>query len=165
MGTPTEREVLDYPTFHVAVRELATRVHDSGYQPDWIVCIARGGLLIGGALGYALSIKNIATMNIEYYSGIDERLDVPVVLPPVLDLVDLEHTRVLVVDDVADTGETLHMVIELLSESVDEARSLVIFEKSRSIIRPDYVWRRTDDWISFPWSTDAPVGTPIGSAG
>jgi hypoxanthine phosphoribosyltransferase len=103
-------------------------------------------------------MKNIATLNVEFYTDVDQRLDVPVVLPPVLDLVDLANTKVLVVDDVADTGETLAMVIALLSRSVAETRSLVIYEKSRSMIRPDYVWRRTDRWITFPWSAEPPVG-------
>jgi hypoxanthine phosphoribosyltransferase len=152
-----QREELTYERFGWAARELAAMVVDSGYEPDWIVCIARGGMLIGGALGYALPLKNIATINVEFYTDVDQRLDVPVVLPPVLDLVDLENTQVLVVDDVADTGETLKMVIDLLTPSVAEVRSAVLYEKSRSIVRPEYVWRRTDDWINFPWSTKPPV--------
>jgi hypoxanthine phosphoribosyltransferase len=154
------REVLDYELFGVAARQLATQVVESGFQPDWIVCIARGGLLIGGAIGYALPLKNIATLNVEFYTDIDERLEVPVVLPPVLDLVDLENTKVLVVDDVADTGETLAMVIDLLTPSVSELRSAVLYEKPRSLVHPDYVWRHTDRWINFPWSTLPPVSTP-----
>lgn len=154
------REVLTYEGFGAAARELATQVVESGFEPDWIVCIARGGLLIGGAIGYALPLKNIATLNVEFYTDVDERLEVPVVLPPVLDLVDLENTKVLVVDDVADTGETLAMVIELLSPSVSELRSLVLYEKTRSVVHPDYVWQHTDRWIDFPWSTLPPVGTP-----
>jgi hypoxanthine phosphoribosyltransferase len=147
------REELGWNDFGSASRELAAQVAQSGYEPDWLVSIARGGLLIGGALGYALSMKNTATINVEFYTGIDERLDVPVVLPPVLNLLELSDTKVLVVDDVADTGETLKMVIDLLSASVAEVRSLVIYEKSRSIVKPEYVWKRTDDWINFPWST------------
>ena len=81
----------------------------------------------------------------------------PVVLPPVLDLVELANTKVLVADDVADTGETLKMVLDLLSPNVDEVRSVVLYEKTRSVVRPDYVWKKTDDWINFPWSTEPPV--------
>jgi hypoxanthine phosphoribosyltransferase len=152
------REVLTYERFGEAVRELAAQVVDSGYRPDWIVCIARGGMLLGGALGYALPLKNIATMNVEFYTDVDERREAPVVLPPVLDLIDLAHTKVLVVDDVADTGETLKMVVEeILRPVVAEVRSAVLYEKSRSMVQPDYVWRRTDDWINFPWSTQPSI--------
>lgn len=162
MTAPAEpaREVLTYERFGEAVRELTTSIVESGYRPDWIVCIARGGLMLGGAIGYALPLKNIATLNVEFYTDVDERLDVPVVLPPVLDLVDLAHTKVLVVDDVADTGETLKLVVEMLAPSVEEVRSAVLYEKSRSVVRPDYSWRKTDDWINFPWSTLPPIGRP-----
>jgi hypoxanthine phosphoribosyltransferase len=40
---------------------------------------------------------------------------------------------------------------------VAEARVAVLYEKSRSTIASEYVWRRTDDWITFPWSADPPV--------
>lgn len=158
--TNPAREVLTYERFGSAIRELTGTIVDSGYEPDWIVCIARGGLMVGGAIGYALPLKNIATLNVEFYTDVDERLDAPVVLPPVLDLVDLAHTKVLVVDDVADTGETLKLVVELLAPSVEEVRSAVLYEKARSVLRPDYSWRKTDDWIDFPWSTLPPVGRP-----
>ncbi len=160
MESPDRREVLTYERFGEAVRELATQIVDSGWRADWIVCIARGGLLVGGALGYALPLKNIATINVEFYTDVDERLDAPVLLPPVLDLVDLANTNVLVVDDVADTGETLKLVVELLAEDVAEVRSAVLYEKSRSVLRPDYAWRATDDWIDFPWSTLPSVSRP-----
>jgi hypoxanthine phosphoribosyltransferase len=153
----TEREVLTYERFGEAVRDLATMVHESDYRPDWIVAIARGGLIIGGALAYALGHKNIATVNVEFYTGIDERLDVPVELPPVLDLDDIANRRVLIVDDVADTGETLRLVVEKCEGAVAELRSLVLYEKSRSVVNADYVWKRTDQWINFPWSTLPPV--------
>jgi uncharacterized protein len=153
----TDREVLTYDQFGTAVRELASVVVDSGYDPDWIVAIARGGLLIGGALGYAIGLKNIATINVEFYTDVDQRLEAPVVLPPVLDLIDLENTRVLVVDDVADTGETLKLVVDLLTPAVAEVRSAVLYRKARSILAPDYAWRSTDAWINFPWSTEPPV--------
>jgi hypothetical protein len=155
-----EREELSYERFGVAARELAQLVCDDGYEPDWIVGIARGGLLIAGAIGYALSIKNIATINVEFYTDVEERLEMPVLLPPVLNLLDLTDTRVLVVDDVADTGETLKMVLDLLATSVAEVRSLVIYEKSRSMVKGDFVWKHTDQWINFPWSSEVPIRAP-----
>ena len=91
-------------------RELAEAVADDGYRPDMILGIARGGLLVAGALGYALGVKNTFTMNVEFYTGIDERLDMPMILPPVPDLVDFADFKVLIADDVADTGATLQLV-------------------------------------------------------
>lgn len=153
------REVLSYERFGTAVRQLATTVLESGFEPDWIVAIARGGLIIGGALAYALGHKNIATVNVEFYTGIDDRLDVPVELPPVLNLDDLVNRRVLLVDDVADTGETLKMVLDKCRPAVEEIRSAVLYHKPRSVVVPDYAWRSVDSWIDFPWSALPPVGT------
>jgi hypoxanthine phosphoribosyltransferase len=96
-------------------------------------------------------------MNVEFYTGIDERLDMPMILPPVPDLVDLAEARVLVADDVADTGQTLVLVKDFLAGRVGDVRVAVLYEKSPSIVRCEYVWRRTDHWIDFPWSTEAPV--------
>ncbi len=154
----TGREVLSYEGFGTAVRDLAERIHDDGFEPDWILAIARGGLIIGGAVAYALGHKNIATINVEFYTGVDERLDVPVELPPVLNLDDLANRRVLVADDVADTGETLKLVLDKCGPAVVDLRSVVLYEKPRSVVRADYVWRHTDRWIDFPWSSRPPVG-------
>jgi uncharacterized protein len=152
-----ERERLSWPQFGAAVRGLARRVSDDRYEPDLILSIARGGLLVGAALGYALDVKNTWTMNVEFYTGVDERLDVPMLLPPVPDLVDLESSRMLIADDVADTGETLRLVKDFCAGKVREVRCAVLYEKSRSVVKSEYVWRRTDLWIDFPWSAHAPV--------
>ena len=151
------REELDYAGFGIATRDLCRQVVESGYEPDWIVAIARGGLLIGGAVAYALSLKNIGVVNVEFYTDVEERLDVPVMLPPALNLADLADTKLLIVDDVADTGETLKLVVDTCAPVVDDIRSLVIYEKPRSIISADYVWRYTEQWINFPWSSEPPL--------
>jgi hypoxanthine phosphoribosyltransferase len=153
----SERESMSWNDLGRGARELAEAVIADGWRPDMLLSIARGGLLLGGALGYALDVKNTFTMNVEFYVGVDERLPMPMILPPVPELVDLEEARVLVVDDVADTGETLHLVAETVRPQVQELRTAVLYEKSRSIVQSDYVWRRTDDWIMFPWSSLPPV--------
>ena len=116
-----------------------------------------GGLVVGGALAYALEVKNTFTMNVEFYVAVDERLPVPMILPPVPELVDLDEARVLIADDVADTGRTLALVKGFCAGRVGEARVAVLYEKPRSIVRCEYVWRRTDRWIDFPWSAHGPI--------
>src|SRR6476620_912632 len=138
-------------------RELAEAVAADGYVPDMILGIARGGLLVAGAIGYALGVKNTFTMNVEFYTGVDERLDVPMILPPVPELVDLESARMLIADDVADTGETLKLVQDFCAGKGAEVRCAVLYEKPPSAVKCEYVWRRTDRWIDFPWSAEAPV--------
>ena len=158
-----EREILTWEAFGQASRDLAQMVADDGYEPDMVLSIARGGLLIGGAMGYALSIKNTYTMNVEFYTDIDERLEVPRILPPAPDFVDLHEAKILIVDDVADTGHTLKSVYEFCEGKVGEVRTAVIYEKPRSVVKCDYVWKRTDLWINFPWSDKPPVAVREGA--
>ncbi len=152
--------MLTWDLYGSAVRVLAQQIADDGFTPDIILGIARGGLIPAGSIGYALSIKNCYLMNVEYYTDIDERLDVPVILPPYLDMVDLNDADVLVVDDVADTGHTLQKVYEFVADKVNTTRAAVLYEKPRSVIQCEYVWRRTDKWINFPWSSESPIVPP-----
>ncbi|HEX2154510.1 MAG TPA: phosphoribosyltransferase [Acidimicrobiia bacterium] len=152
-----ERETLDWAGYGLAVRQLAGEIADSGYRPDIILAIARGGLFVAASLGYALSVKNLYVMNLEFYTGVGTRLDVPMVLPPYLDPGELADARILVADDVADTGLTLEAVHEFSSDVVAESRTAVLYEKPTSVVVCDYVWRRTDRWVNFPWSTEPPL--------
>jgi hypothetical protein len=152
-----ERELMTWDDLGRGSRELAEAVAADGYRPDMILGIARGGLLVAGGLGYALGVKNTFTMNVEFYTGVDERLELPMILPPVPDLVDFGETRVLIADDVADTGATLQLVQDFCAGKVAEVRCAVLYEKPRSVVQCEYVWRRTDRWITFPWSAEEPV--------
>jgi hypothetical protein len=159
-ATPTQappRERMGWAELGEASRVLARAIVDDGYEPDLILGIARGGLLVAGALSYALGVKNTFTMNVEFYTGVDERLPVPMILPPVPALVDLHDSRMLIADDVADTGQTLALVKGFCAGQVGEVRTAVLYEKPRSIVTCDYVWRRTELWIEFPWSEEPPV--------
>ncbi|GAA0579703.1 phosphoribosyltransferase [Paractinoplanes ferrugineus] len=127
-----ERETLGWEDFGRAGRELAQQVVDDGYQADLILAVARGGLLPAGAISYALGVKNLHLVNVEFYTGVDERLDVPVMLAPVPQAAELAGARVLIVDDVADTGGTLELVRAHCAAHVAEARCAVIYEKPHS---------------------------------
>jgi hypothetical protein len=153
-----EREEMSWDDLGTGARALAEMVHGDGYRPDIILAIARGGLLVAGALGYALGVKNLYTMNVEFYTDVDKRLPVPMILPPVPEFVDLLESRVLIGDDVADTGQTLAVVKQFCEGKVGEVRCAVLYEKPRSVVSCEYVWRRTERWIDFPWSARPPVG-------
>src|SRR4029078_5786392 len=151
------RERMSWQELGSGARELAEQVVADGYRPDIILGIARGGLVGAGALSYALDVKNTFTMNVEFYTGIDERLPVPMLLPPVPELVDLHDVRMLIADDVADTGQTPELVTGFCAGQVGEVRVAVLYEKPRSIVDCEYVWKRTDLWIDLPWSAEPPV--------
>ncbi|MFH8787216.1 phosphoribosyltransferase [Streptomyces roseoverticillatus] len=151
------RENLTYPIFGEAIRELAQTIADDGYEPDIILSIARGGVFVAGGLAYALDCKNIHLVNVEFYSGVGETMEMPVMLAPVPDQIDFTDKKVLIADDVADTGKTLKLVHDFCKDHVAEVRSAVIYEKSHSLVKCEYVWKRTEDWINFPWSVEPPV--------
>ena len=126
--TAPDREVLTWQGFGDASRELTKQIVDSGWVPDLIVAIARGGLIPAGAIAYAMDGKRVPVVDAVADSG--------KTLKMVMDLID-EHGLSL------DGSSSVHV----------EARSAVIYKKPVSIIEPDYVWAYTDKWINFPWST------------
>ena len=136
-----ERETLTWDGFGAATRDLARDILASGFEPEVVVAIARGGLLPAGAIAY----------------GLGTVLDAPEVLPPALDMAYLDGRRVLLVDDVADSGRTLALAVQLLKDKGADVRSVTIYTKPSTIIQPDYAWKDTDLWINFPWSFQGTV--------
>lgn len=157
-----DRENLTWETFGEASRYLSQEIVDSGWMPDLIVGVARGGLIPAGAIGYAIGVKEMGAINVEFYTDIGATLPEPIILNPRLDTESLTDKKVLVVDDVADSGKTLDLVVNMLKETASEVRSAVIYTKPTTIFEPDYSWKKTEAWINFAWSV-LPVITADGS--
>ena len=87
-----EREVMTWADLGSSTRRLAEAVAADGYDPDMILSIARGGLFVAGALGYALDVKNLHVTNVEFYTGVDERLPMPIMLPPLPNVIGWPST-------------------------------------------------------------------------
>lgn len=157
--TETEqmREILSWEGFGEATRQLSRAIVADGFVPDVVVAIARGGLLPAGAIAYGLGVKSCGALNVEFYTGIGTVLDAPQLLPPDLDLGHLPGKRVLLVDDVADSGRTLALAVAMLTEVGADVRSACIYAKPGSVVRPDYSWLETPLWIDFPWSARGSV--------
>ncbi len=147
-----EHENLSWIEFGAASRDLARDVLKSGFDPEIVVAIARGGLLLAGAIAYALGAKSCGAVNAEFYTGVGTRLPEPIMLPPLLDEASIEGKRVLLVDDVSDSGRTLAMVVQLLEIAGAEVRTVCLYSKPGTVYEPSYTWRTTDRWIDFPWS-------------
>lgn len=154
---PPARETLTWPLFGDASRQLAQEIADSRWNPEIVVAVARGGLTVAGALAYALGVKSCGSLNVELYTGVGTTLDAPVVLPPMLDSASLRGHRVLLVDDVSDSGRTITLVREMLLKEGAEVRTVCLYSKPGTLHEPDHVWRSTDRWIEFPWSVLPPV--------
>ena len=163
----SEKEVLTWDEFGQAARVLARQVKDSKWEPDLLVALARGGLIPGGAVAYALGLRTIGSVNMEFYTGEGTTLEEPIILPPYMEVSADLGPRALIVDDVADSGRTLQKTVDLLSKQGVkdrlgklvhfEVRTAVLYEKPGSVVKPDYRWRQTERWISFPWSSQPPV--------
>ena len=152
-----EREVLTWTDFGTASRDLAADVLRSGFEAEVVVAIARGGLLLVGGIAYALGLKSCGAVNAEFDTGVGTRLDTPILLPPFLDAESIDGKKVLLVDDVSDSGRTLAMVVTLLEGMGAEVRTVVLYTKPGTVHEPAYTWRRTAQWITFPWSAEPPV--------
>ncbi len=151
------REVLTWEGLGGASRDLARDVVASGFHPDIVIAVARGGLVLAGAMTYALGVKLCDAINVEFYTDVNQTLPDPILLAPMLDTESVQGQRILVVDDVADSGRTLGLVLKLLRGFGADVRSAVLYAKPRTIVQPDFVWKSTEEWIVFPWSAEPPL--------
>ena len=147
--------------------ELGARVLESGFRPSFIVAIWRGGAPIGIAVQELLDYFGVHTDHIAIrtssYSGIDGRESEVRVhgLNYVVKNVE-QRDRLLIVDDVFDTGHTIDRVIETLREKARrnaprEIRVAVPYYKparNRTARVPDYFLHETEEWIKFPHSLE-----------
>ncbi|MCS7131592.1 MAG: phosphoribosyltransferase [Hadesarchaea archaeon] len=130
-----------------AVAALASALKRE-YDPDVIVGIARGGLIPAVRLSHLLGDKMLRIIHVKYYKGVNLRKEEPELLADVGKL----DGKVLVVDDVADTGTTLEFVVKHLKrKGATEVRIATIAWKPRSRVKPDFYVFETDKWIVFPW--------------
>ncbi len=144
---------LSYPFFRKATLNIFQQIkNDRIFKPDMILCVARGGLLLGAQLAYDLNIKNIESINIKFY---DDDSNETLKKPEYMGSFDLSNLKgnILIVDDVSDTGETLKSLISKIPDSVNY-RIATIYMKDKSIVLPNYYWKKVkmDEWITFPWN-------------
>jgi len=156
IGCMSEHEVLSWARYGEAARELTRRLRDAQHDVRREARVAQPSRELAASLAYGLGCKNLFSVNVEFYTGEGTTLDAPVMLPPLLDPADLLDMRVLVVDDVAASGKTLELVLELCHGHVAQLRSAVLYQKPTSLLDADVVWQHTDRWIDFPWSTPDP---------
>ncbi len=130
--------------------ELARRIYASGTRIDVVVAVLRGGYIVAKVLSDLLGIDRIATLEIKFYRGISDRAERPIVIQPMT--MDIKDKVVLVVDDVADSGRTLEVAVNLVRlHGAKEVYTATLFVKPKSIVIPDYYVEQTDKWIVFPW--------------
>jgi hypothetical protein len=138
---------------------LANKVRASRFRPDLVVAISRGGFTPARVLCDVLGIFNLTSIRIVHYRGPADMEPVATVKYPLC--IPVEGQRLLVVDDVNDTGDTLEAArkhLEPLGPS--EVRMAVLHEKTGSPVRADYAAGVIDEWrwLIYPWAVVEDVG-------
>lgn len=141
---------LSWSRYHELVQKLAASILEDPMIFDSIVAVSRGGLTLGHLLSDLLR-KPIATIAIQSYTDIQERGEV--VITEKLQT-PIRGKRILLVDDVADSGTTLSRAVSYLRRlGPKDITTVTLFFKPHSVVRPDYFAQVTRAWIIFPYET------------
>ncbi len=131
---------------------LAHKIKSSGFKPDLVIGIARGGLVPARVVCDFLLQKDLAVIKVEHW-GIAATLGKAKIKFPLP--VDIKGKKILIVDDVADTGDTFSVVMDYITEKkTSEVKTAVLHYKTCSTCIPDYWAEKQDDWkwIIYPWA-------------
>ena len=150
MGSELEFEVLTWNQIYKMLLNLADKIRKNGFKPDIIVGVSRGGWPPARVLSDLMDNPNLANVRAEFYLGVAETKGEPTLTQPVS--VDVAGKRVLVVDEIADTGKSLKLVKEhIVKQGAREVKIATVYYKPWSIITPDYYEKETSRWVVFPW--------------
>ena len=145
----------DMPSWRRVVRDsktLSNLIKNSGYDPNIVVAVCRGGVVPARLMCDFLHIKDLTTIKVEHWGMVATPTEKAVIKFPLY--VDIRDKRVLLVDDITDTGDTLRVSLEHLKEfEPKEIRTAVLIHKIISGFLPDYYVRKITQWrwVIFPW--------------
>ena len=121
----------------------------SDFKPDCLIGMGRGGLVVVGFLADYLNISNIFIIGIRLYKEVEE-IGEKLEITQDVDEESIKGKKVLIVDDLVDTGISMLGVIEhLRKKGTSEIRTAVLHYKPWSKIKPDYFIEETDKWIIY----------------
>jgi uncharacterized protein len=135
-------------------RDLSTSVVESGYEPDAIVALARGGWFAGRMVCDLLGISDLISLKVEHYVGTARLADECRVRYPLLEEM-VKDKQVLIVDDIADTGKSLKHSSDYVKElRPTDCKTGVLQLLFTSEITPDYYAEFLEDWtwVVYPWN-------------
>jgi xanthine phosphoribosyltransferase len=155
---------VSWDQFHRDSRALAWRLHDAG-PFEAIVAITRGGLVPAAIVARELNVRVIDTACLASYDHTRTQGALTLlktIAPEVVALRD-QGKRVLVVDDLVDTGQTARVVRELLPK----AHFATVYAKpmGRPLVDTFITEVSQDTWIYFPWDTGLAFQPPIRAGG
>ena len=150
MNNSLEFEIPSWEQIYEMLIELADRIRRDCFEPDIIVGVSRGGWAPARVMSDLLENPELANVRAEFYLGVAETKGEPVITQPVS--TSVKRKKVLVMDDVADTGKSLRLVkTHLLDEGATDVKIATIYYKPWSVLAPDYYEKKTSLWVVFPW--------------
>jgi len=150
VGSELEFEVSTWNQIYNMLLNLAEKIRKNGFEPDIIVGVSRGGWPPARVLSDLMNNPNLANVRAEFYLGVAETKGEPTLTQPVS--MDVAGKKVLIVDEVADTGKSLKLVKEhVIEQGAKEVKIATVYYKPWSIVTPDYYEKETSRWIVFPW--------------
>jgi hypothetical protein len=150
MSTSLGFEVPNWEQIYEMLLKIAEKVKADSFNPDIIVGVCRGGWPPARVISDLLDNPELANVKAEFYLGVGETKGEPVITQPVS--TSVRGKKILIVDEVADTGKSLRLVKEhLMERGALEVKIAVIYYKPWSLIIPDYYEKETPLWVVFPW--------------
>ena len=145
-----EKLYYSYDLFVKDTKLLVDKCRD--FEPEILLAVARGGLTLAHLMSQAMDMRNLYTLNSIHYEG-DLKLDTF----NIFNIPDVSHAKkVLIVDDIVDSGETIREILKVLNEKFPnvEFRLATLFYKKTAVLKPDYYIKEANQWIDFFWEVD-----------
>jgi hypoxanthine phosphoribosyltransferase len=155
---------MDWNYFYRLAKEVGNQIARLGYKPDMIVGLARGGWVLARVLCDFVGVKDLVSLKVEHW-GLTATPDGKAKLKRLLNI-DLTGKKVLVVDDITDTGESMRVTVEYLKTlNPAEIRTASLQHLTCANFKADFVgevlpWR----WVIFPWNFTEDMCTLIPKA-
>lgn len=142
------------------IQSLSEKTSDmikaDGFEADIMIAVSRGGFDPARIISDQLGIRKLASLQIIYYSGVGDKREKPEILFPLN--AQIEGMKVLVVDDVSDSGHSLLLVKKYIEEQrVAEVRVATLHHKPWSLYKPNYYAEEVDKWILYPWEPNESI--------
>ncbi len=144
----------DWAHVYELCQTVATDVRAAGFEPDVVVALARGGWVAGRICCDFLGIDDLVSLKIEHYVGTGQKGDEPQIRYPLAEDA-VAGKDVLIVDEIADTGETLRRAREYVADRTDRTvRAGVLQLAASSGVTPAFVGERLSEWtwVIYPWN-------------
>lgn len=145
-----EKLYYGYDLFKEDTQKLVNKCRN--FEPQILLAVARGGLTLAHLMAQALNIRDLYTLNSIHYDG-EKKLD----SFNIFNIPDLSGAnRVLIIDDIVDSGETMKEILFILKEKFPniEFKIATLFYKTTALIKPDFSVREANEWIDFFWEVD-----------